>query len=88
MKVRLHSAGEASPLAVLLLPPILPDILGFSVVAPCDQGASPSSVQRRDFHHGLKADQGTCRRVATRTRSATSLRDQPPFTAVSGVSRQ
>jgi hypothetical protein len=25
----------------------------FSVVAPCDRGASPVSVLRRDFHHGL-----------------------------------
>jgi hypothetical protein len=27
----------------------------FSVVAPCDRGASPVSVLRRDFHHGLLA---------------------------------
>src|SRR5713101_4078675 len=25
----------------------------FSVVAPCHRGASPASVRRRDFHHGL-----------------------------------
>jgi hypothetical protein len=28
VKVRLHSTGDASPLAALLLPQILPDILG------------------------------------------------------------
>src|SRR5712691_9325600 len=27
----------------------------FSVVAPCHRGASPASVRRRDFHHGLLA---------------------------------
>jgi hypothetical protein len=27
----------------------------FSVVAPCHRGASPVSVRRRDFHHGLLA---------------------------------
>jgi len=26
----------------------------FSVVAPCHRGASPASVRRRDFHHGLR----------------------------------
>ena len=28
----------------------------FSVVAPGDRGASPVSVLRRDFHHGLLGD--------------------------------
>jgi hypothetical protein len=27
----------------------------FSVVTPCHRGASPPSVRRRDFHHGLLA---------------------------------
>src|SRR5262245_41156401 len=39
----LHSAGDVSPLAALLLPQILPV---FSVVAPGQQGASPPSVLR------------------------------------------
>src|SRR5262245_19869972 len=42
--MRRHSAGDASRLAALLLPPILPI---FSVVAPCQPGASPPSVLRR-----------------------------------------
>ena len=39
VKGRLHSTGDASPLAGLLLPQILPV---FSVVAPCRRGASSS----------------------------------------------
>ena len=44
VKPRLHSTGDASPLAALLLPQILPV---FAVVAPCQRGASPVSVRRR-----------------------------------------
>ena len=43
VKVRLHSNGDASRLAALLLPQIFPI---FSVVAPCQPGASPFSVRR------------------------------------------
>src|SRR6266516_3009128 len=46
MKLQLHSAGDASPLTALLLPQIFPI---FSVVAPCQRGASPPSVRRRTF---------------------------------------
>ena len=51
-KVWLHSTGDASPLAALLLPQIFPI---FSFVAPCQRGASPVSVRRQTFgaHHGL-----------------------------------
>src|SRR5882672_608893 len=45
-KVWLHSTGDASPLAALLLAQILPV---FSVVAPCHRGASPVSVRRQTF---------------------------------------
>jgi hypothetical protein len=44
--MRRHSAGDASRLAALLLPHILPI---FSVVAPCQPGASPPSVLRRIY---------------------------------------
>src|SRR5437899_2798270 len=44
--MRRHSAGDASRLAALLLPRILPI---FSVVAPCQPGASPPSVLRRIY---------------------------------------
>ena len=44
--MRRHSAGDASCLAALLLPQILPV---FSVVAPCQPGASPPSVLRRIY---------------------------------------
>src|SRR5215203_848947 len=46
---RLHSAGDASPLAASSgkYCPI------FSVVAPCHRGASPPSVRRRDLRRGL-----------------------------------
>jgi hypothetical protein len=43
MQLHLHSSGAASRLAALLLPQIFPI---FSVVAPCQTGASPLSVQR------------------------------------------
>jgi hypothetical protein len=43
MQLPLHSTGDASPLAALLLLQILPV---FSVVAPCQGGASPVSVRR------------------------------------------
>src|SRR5438876_5554417 len=60
VKVQLHSAGDASPLhptahsprrggpglTALLLPYIFPI---FSVVAPCQRGASPASVRRWTF---------------------------------------
>src|ERR1700722_13558736 len=46
VKVRLHSAGAASRLAALLLAQILPV---FSLVTPCQPGASPPSVQRQTF---------------------------------------
>ncbi len=48
-KVWLHSTGDASPLAALLLAQILPV---FSVVAPCHRGASPVSVRRQTFTTG------------------------------------
>jgi hypothetical protein len=44
--MRRHSADDASRLAALLLPRILPI---FSVVAPCQPGASPASVLRRIY---------------------------------------
>jgi hypothetical protein len=52
VKVRLHSAGDASPLTALLLPqifPIIPDILGRRALSAwrlAALGATP------DFHHG------------------------------------
>src|SRR5439155_8725129 len=49
VKVRLHSAGDASPLTALLLAQIFPI---FSVVAPCQRGASPPSVRRWTFTTG------------------------------------
>jgi len=49
VKVWLHSTGDASPPAALLLPQILPV---FSVVAPCRRGASPVSVRRQTFTTG------------------------------------
>jgi hypothetical protein len=49
VKVRLHSNGDASRLAALLLPQIFPI---FSVVTPCQAGTSPFSVQRRTFTTG------------------------------------
>src|SRR5260370_42437736 len=48
----LHSTGAASRLAALLLPQILPV---FSVVAPCQPGASPLSVQRWTCTTGCSA---------------------------------
>jgi hypothetical protein len=62
VKVWLHSTGDASPPAALLLAQILPV---FSVVAPCRRGASPVSVRRRTFTTGcqarLHADAPRCR---------------------------
>ena len=49
VKVWLHSTGEASSGAALLLPQIL---RVFSVVAPCPRGASPVSVRRQTFTTG------------------------------------
>ena len=49
VEVRLHSAGDASRLTALLLPQIFPI---FSVVAPCQPGASPVSVRRWTFTTG------------------------------------
>jgi len=49
VKPRLHSTGEASSGAALLLAQILPV---FSVVAPSPRGASPVSVRRRGFTTG------------------------------------
>ena len=46
VKVPLHSTGAASRLAALLLGQILPV---FFLVASCQSGASPVSVQRRTF---------------------------------------
>jgi len=43
MDVPLHSTDDASRLAALLLPQIFPI---FSVVAPCQSGASPVSMRR------------------------------------------
>jgi hypothetical protein len=53
VKLRLHSAGDASPLTALLLPqifPIIPDILGRRALSAgrlAALGATP------EFHHGL-----------------------------------
>src|SRR6202163_4408461 len=55
VKVQLHSAGAASRLAALLLAQILPV---FSLVAPCQPGASPPSVQRPTFTPGCLARHG------------------------------
>jgi len=49
VKVPLHSTGAASRLTALLLPQIH---WVFSVVAPCQPGASPVSVQRGTFTTG------------------------------------
>jgi hypothetical protein len=49
VKLQLHSAGAASRLAALLLVQILPV---FSLVAPCQPGASPPSVRRWTFTTG------------------------------------
>ena len=49
VKVPLHSTGASSHLAALLLDHILPV---FSLVAPCQTGASPVSVQRWTFTTG------------------------------------
>jgi hypothetical protein len=49
VKVWLHSTGDASPWAALLLPQIFPI---FSVVTPCPRGASPVSVRRQTFTTG------------------------------------
>jgi hypothetical protein len=46
MKAWLHSTGDASPLAALFLRQIPP---AFSVVAPCQRGASSVSVRRQTF---------------------------------------
>jgi hypothetical protein len=43
MEVPLHSTVDASRLAALLLSPVFPI---FSVVAPCQTGASPVSMRR------------------------------------------
>src|SRR4030095_7479234 len=43
MQLHLHSNGDASSLAALLLPQIFPI---FSVVALCQRGASPFSLRR------------------------------------------
>src|SRR5437867_12062036 len=46
-----------------------------SVVAPCHRGASPASVRRRDFHHGLSTLPKDFRRIdATRGTRAGSRR--------------
>jgi len=50
VKVQLHSTGDASRLAALLLPQVFPIL---SVVAPGQPRASPVSVLTLDFHHGL-----------------------------------
>ena len=63
VKVRLHSAGDASPLTALLLLQIFPI---FSVVAPCQRGASPPLGATSDFHHGLLTLTLCCRRSAER----------------------
>jgi len=49
VKVWLHSTGDASPGAALLLLQIL---AVFSVVAPCPRGASPVSVRRQTLTTG------------------------------------
>jgi len=43
MELPLHSPGDASRLTALLLGQMFPT---FSLVAPCQPGASPGSVQR------------------------------------------
>jgi hypothetical protein len=80
VKVRLHSNGDASPLhpnagaalgapdlAALLLPQIFPI---FSVVTPCQAGASSFSVLRRTFTTGC---QDGCSSVRTSAHACTSL---------------
>jgi hypothetical protein len=54
VKVPRHSTSDASRLAALLLPQILPV---FSVVAPCQSGASLVSVPRGTFTIGSKMEQ-------------------------------
>ena len=45
-KAQLHSTGDASRLTALLVAQIFPI---FSLLAPCQAGASPVSVRRRAF---------------------------------------
>src|SRR5688572_17823884 len=47
---RRHSTGDASPSQRCSSVEYCPI---FSVVAPCEGGASPVSVLRRELHHGL-----------------------------------
>jgi len=49
VKLQLYSVGDASPLTALLLVQILAI---FSLVAPCQRGASPPSVRRWSFTTG------------------------------------
>ena len=49
MKVTLHSTSDASRLTALLLRRIFPI---FSIVAPCQPGASPVSMRRGTFTTG------------------------------------
>ena len=70
MKVLLHSTGDASSLAALLLPQIFPIFsvaptptrwetrVGDPGVAPCPRGASPVSVRRQTFTTGCSTELG------------------------------
>src|SRR5437773_12531083 len=70
VKVWLHSTGDASPPAALLLTQILPV---FSVVAPCRRGASPVSVRRQTFTTGCYGI-GSIRGISASTGSSDSSR--------------
>src|SRR5207247_11423728 len=64
VKVWLHSTGEASPPAALLLAQILPVS---SVVAPCRRGASAVSVRRQTFTTGCSAPHSPTKGAAEAT---------------------
>jgi hypothetical protein len=74
VRVWLHSTGDASPPAALLLAQILPV---FSVVAPCRRGASPVSVRRQTLTTGC-----------SRTPLTTSTISHCPVVVFGGVSQQ
>src|SRR5207249_7906088 len=74
VKLQLHSAGAASRLAALLLVQILPV---FSLVAPCQPGASPPSVRRWTLTKGRHA----CRRRLLSSPSSAAPDEAPRRTS-------
>ncbi len=74
VNVWLHSTGDASSRAALLLPHILPVL---SVVAPCPRGASPVSVRRQTFTTGCLA-RSTMAAVAMASLVSAAYAQGPP----------